>query len=234
MRFQIDSMTKAYGDTIVLDRVSAQWEGPGVIGLVGRNGAGKSTLLRLLAGVEWPDEGSARCDDLDLLADETTWRAHVGYLPQSPVVCDEMTPEEMMRWSARLHGIREGEEAIERALSRADLVERRGAPIRELSEGMKRRFGVSLALLHSPKVVLLDEPFASLDPAQMARIRGVIEEVSEETLVLLSSHDLSHLARLSSEVWVVAETTLVRGPAPTSEDFVDGIEEMIETRRREK
>jgi ABC-2 type transport system ATP-binding protein len=169
----------------------------GVTCLVGPNGAGKTTLMRLAAGLERPTSGSVTMS--------TTGHSSVGYLPQEPAFPPRATCRQFLRYVAWLQKVGRGrrEEAVTRALSAVDLLDRQDQRIGTLSGGMRRRLGIAHALVHDPELVLLDEPTVGLDPRQRIALRDTIARVSEDRIVIVSTHLVEDVRGLADRVVVL-------------------------------
>ncbi len=172
-----------------LDLVLARGE---VLGLLGVNGAGKTTTLRMIAGVLAPSAGSVRVDGEDLYEHPELARSRIGYLPETPPLHAELTPEEFLRFCARLHGLARNAvaPAVERTLERCELGEVRRRPMASLSKGFRQRVGLAQAILHEPDLIVLDEPASGLDPVQALKLREIVRGLKADHAVVLSTHVL--------------------------------------------
>jgi ABC-2 type transport system ATP-binding protein len=204
---EMQSLHKSYGRHPALEDFSLRIQPGELFGLVGPNGAGKTTLIKILATLQAPDSGKARIDGHDVAAEPAAVRASVGYLPDVPGLYQDMRVEEFLEFFAdafHLHEPRRGK-AIEQALQRAGLAERRNDFVEQLSLGMKQRLILSKTLLHDPKVLLLDEPATGLDPLARVELRRLLTELNREGLtIFLSSHILSDLEDICSRVALIA------------------------------
>lgn len=185
------------------------------LGLLGVNGAGKSTLLAVLAGTLTPTRGTLVIDDKTTAADR---RRLIGQLPQRVASYPQLTVRENLDWIARLHDLsgRSGKEAIDRALDQVGLIDQANKLAGRLSSGMLQRLGLAQALLPSPQVLLLDEPTASLDPAQMEQIRVLINDLPESVSVILATHLFDDVLGVCHRVAILADGRKVteRGVEP--------------------
>ena len=187
MELNIDRVTKQYGPKIAVDRISLTLT-PGVTGLLGANGAGKTTLMRMLCGILRPTSGSISLDGLDVSTEG--YRAVLGYLPQDFGYYPSFSALDFLLYLGALKGM-ERKQAKERSLELLEVVglgEVARKKIRTFSGGMKQRLGIAQALLNRPKLLILDEPTAGLDPKERVRFRTLIEEQGKESIVLLSTH----------------------------------------------
>lgn len=164
-----------------------------VLGLLGVNGAGKSTTLRMVAGVLAPSRGTVLFDGVDLYETPELARRRIGYLPEEAPLHDELSVAEYLRFCARLHGLSRPatDSAVNREIERCDLGEVRQRLIGQLSKGFRQRVGLAQALLHSPALLVLDEPASGLDPVQTLRMRTLITVLRDAHAVILSTHQLT-------------------------------------------
>jgi ABC-2 type transport system ATP-binding protein len=196
---QIHALKKRYaGGVQALDDVSLTIP-PGMFGLLGPNGAGKSTLMRTLATLQDPDEGTVRLGDIDILRDKDATRLLLGYLPQDFGLYPKVSAEDMLDHLASLKGIssRSERRAIVGALLlQTNLHEARKRPLGEFSGGMKQRFGIAQALLGKPRLLIVDEPTAGLDPEERVRFHNLLGEIGESVIVILSTHIVDDVSDL--------------------------------------
>ena len=173
----------------------------GMFGLLGPNGAGKSTLMRTLATLQEPDTGRIRLGTVDVLKEKDTVRRMLGYLPQEFGVYPKVTAYELLNHFAVLKGIidaKQRKQTVEALLERTNLSNYRKRKLGTFSGGMKQRFGIAQALLGDPKLIIVDEPTAGLDPAERLRFNNLLSEIGEQVVVILSTHivdDVSDLCR---------------------------------------
>lgn len=204
MEFKIDNLTKQYGNKTAIDQVSFSLT-PGVTGLLGANGAGKSTLMRMVCGVMKPTSGSITLDQYDVT--EKEYRNLIGYLPQDFGYYPEFTGMEFLLYVAALKGLdRQTAGMRSRELLEQVNLEKDGAKkIKTYSGGMKRRLGIAQALLNRPKLIVLDEPTAGLDPKERVRFRHIFEQLGRDNIVLLSTHIVSDIEKCADRVMVIKE-----------------------------
>ncbi|MEJ2481079.1 MAG: ABC transporter ATP-binding protein, partial [Acidihalobacter sp.] len=176
-----------------------------VLGFLGLNGAGKSTTLNLLSGNLRPDSGQVWIAGHELGRDTTAARGSLGYLPEHPPLYDDLTVDEYLRYCARLHGIRRADlpAALDRAKGRTGLDEAGRALIGTLSKGFRQRVGIAQALIHQPRLIILDEPTVGLDPLQIREIRDLIVELRSEHAVILSTHILAEVQAVCDRVHII-------------------------------
>lgn len=208
MELNIDRVTKQYGPKIAVDRISLTLK-PGVTGLLGANGAGKTTLMRMLCGILRPTSGSISLDGLDVSTEG--YRAVLGYLPQDFGYYPSFSALDFLLYLGALKGM-ERKQAKERSLELLEVVglgEVARKKIRTFSGGMKQRLGIAQALLNHPKLLILDEPTAGLDPKERVRFRTLIEEQGKESIVLLSTHIVSDVEHIASRILMVKDGQLI-------------------------
>lgn len=196
MELVLNRVTKQYSDKIAVDRVSVNLT-PGVIGLLGENGAGKTTLLRMICGILKPGSGSIHFDGLDV--SEEIYRDALGYLPQDFGYYPDFTGKDFLMYMAALKGIdrKTARRKTEELLKEFNLEDAAKKKIKTYSGGMKQRLGIAQAILNDPKLIVLDEPTAGLDPKERVRFRNLIKELGRNAIVILSTHivsDLEHIA----------------------------------------
>ena len=208
MELNIDRVTKQYGPKIAVDRISLTLT-PGVTGLLGANGAGKTTLMRMLCGILRPTSGSISLDGLDVSTEG--YRAVLGYLPQDFGYYPSFSALDFLLYLGALKGM-ERKQAKERSLELLEVVglgEVARKKIRTFSGGMKQRLGIAQALLNHPKLLILDEPTAGLDPKERVRFRTLIEEQGKESIVLLSTHIVSDVEHIAGRILMVKDGQLI-------------------------
>ena len=199
MELIIDRLSKQYKNKIAVDRVSVKLQ-TGICGLLGANGAGKTTLMRMVCGVLKPTGGTISFDGKDV--SEEGYRSVLGYLPQDFGYYPEFTGMDFLLYLAAVKGI-ERTQAKRRANELLELVSLREAAkkkIKTYSGGMKQRLGIAQALLNRPKLLVLDEPTAGLDPKERVRFRNLIRELGKDSIVLLSTHIVSDVAHIADHL----------------------------------
>jgi len=206
MRLTIRNLSKTYSNgTRALKDVSLDIP-PGMFGLLGRNGAGKSTLMRILATLQEPDSGSATLGDIDVIGQKEKVRPTLGYLPQSFGFHPRVSAERLLDHFAILKGLGEPgvrRDAVESLLRRTNLWDVRRQKVGTFSGGMRQRFGVAVALLGSPKLIIVDEPTAELDPEERVRFLNLLSEIGEESVVILSTHIVEDVEELCSRLAII-------------------------------
>jgi ABC-type multidrug transport system ATPase subunit len=206
MQLVIRDLSKRYpGGVQALDRVSLTVP-PGMFGLLGPNGAGKSTLMRTLATLQGADSGTAALGDIDVLREPDRIRAILGYLPQDFGVYPRVSAQDLLDHFARLKGIvdaRARREAVAALLHRVNLHDARKQNLGGFSGGMRQRFGIAQALLGDPKLVIVDEPTAGLDPEERVRFHNLLADIASDVVVILSTHIVSDVAALCANFAVI-------------------------------
>jgi ABC-2 type transport system ATP-binding protein len=201
----VERLTRTYGAVRAVDDVSFSI-GPGeIVGLLGHNGAGKTTIMKMITGFLEPGSGSIRIDGLDMDADRRAIQALIGYLPENCPLYPEMTVTGYLAYTAALHGVREnGLGALLReTLARTGLLERAGQTIGTLSRGYRQRVGVAQAILHRPRIIILDEPTNGLDPTQIQHMRTLIRELAREATLIISTHILQEVQAVCDRVIII-------------------------------
>ena len=196
----------------------------GMYGLLGPNGAGKSTLMRILATLQEPDEGGILLGDLDVLNQKEELRRTLGYLPQEFGVYPKVSAEALLDHFALLKGVagrRARREVVEALLRQVNLWDVRKRKLGGYSGGMRQRFGVAVALLGNPKLLIVDEPTAGLDPAERVRFLNLLSELGENSVVLLSTHIVEDVSELCTKMAIIdrGEILLEAEPLRTVEDL---------------
>lgn len=192
---RIENLSKAYGPVRALSDISLSVGAGEIIGLLGPNGAGKTTLMKVMTGYLQPDSGSAVIDGLNVLENPMEVQALIGYLPENAPLYPELTVQGCLQLAADLRGMDGSNriECISEAVYSTGLAEKLTTPIGELSKGFRQRVGLAQAILHRPKLLILDEPTNGLDPTQILEVRHLIRRLSGRSTVVLSTHILSEV-----------------------------------------
>ncbi|HEY1559314.1 MAG TPA: ABC transporter ATP-binding protein [Caulobacteraceae bacterium] len=213
----IEALSHVYsGGVRALDEVSLTIP-KGMFGLLGPNGAGKSTLMRIVATLQTPTSGFVRFDDIDVLADPEALRRTLGYLPQDFGVYPRVSALEMLDHLAVLKGFSRPSErraVVEGLLQQVNLWEHRKRALAGFSGGMRQRFGIAQALIGSPRLIIVDEPTAGLDPEERNRFLNLLAEIGENVVVLLSTHIVADVADLCPAMAIICEGRIVRQGEP--------------------
>jgi len=199
------NLYRFYGDTCAVADLSLALEKGEILGFLGPNGAGKSTTMQMLCGNLAPSAGEIRINGVDLLERPEEAKRHLGYLPEVPPLYRELTVDEYLDYCGRLHGLSGARlrHARDEAKARCGLEQVGHRLIGNLSKGFQQRVGIAQAILHTPPVVVLDEPTVGLDPIQIREIRGLIRELGREHAVLLSTHILPEVQTVCSRVMII-------------------------------
>ncbi|MBZ5523199.1 MAG: ABC transporter ATP-binding protein [Acidobacteriia bacterium] len=206
MELRIQNLSKTYKNGVkALDNVSLTIP-CGMYGLLGPNGAGKSTLMRTLATLQEPDSGSASMGEIDVLRQKEEVRKVLGYLPQEFGVYPRISAQDMLSHLAMLKGItnaRERKEVVAAMLQRCNLYDERKKSLASFSGGMRQRFGIAQALLGNPRLLIVDEPTAGLDPGERNRFYNLLAEVGEQVIVILSTHIVEDVMDLCTNMAII-------------------------------
>ena len=224
MELQIDGVSKTYSNGVqalkdVTLRIPA-----GMYGLLGPNGAGKSTLMRILATLQEPDSGSIRLGDLDVVKQKEGVRRTLGYLPQEFGVYPKVSAEKLLDHFALLKGLADRgarKQVVEALLHQVNLWDVRKQKLGGYSGGMRQRFGVAVALIGNPRLMIVDEPTAGLDPAERVRFLNLLAELGEKSVVLLSTHIVEDVSELCTRMAIIdqGEILLEAEPLRAVEDL---------------
>lgn len=210
MKLELDHLTKKFGDFTAVNHINLTMKN-GVYGLLGVNGAGKTTLMRMLCTLLKPTSGTIRCDGRDILKMDSEYRRLLGYLPQEFGFYPQFSVQDYLLYIAALKGIppAAAKERVKELLFKVGLSKAAHKKMKKLSGGMKRRAGIAQAMLNNPKLLILDEPTAGLDPNERIRFRNLISELSEQRLVLLSTHIVSDIEYIANEIWLMKDGELM-------------------------
>lgn len=210
MTLMLNGLTKTFSDKPVVNNLTYTLE-TGVYGLLGVNGSGKTTLMRMLCTLLTPTAGSITWQGKDVFAMGSAYRALLGYLPQEFGFYPDFSVEEYLYYIASLKGLRPAtaKERVSHLLGQVGLEQVRRQKMKKLSGGMKRRAGIAQAVLNDPKILILDEPTAALDPKERIRFRNLISELAEDRLVLLSTHIVSDVEYIANQILLLKDGMLV-------------------------
>lgn len=214
---ELSGLNKTYANGVrALDGVNLSIP-TGMFGLLGPNGAGKSTLMRTIATLQAPDTGAIGFGDIDILKDPQALRATLGYLPQDFGVYPRMSARAMLDHLAVLKGIsnaRERKQVVETLLEQTNLTQHAGKAVASYSGGMRQRFGIAQALLGDPKLIIVDEPTAGLDPEERNRFHNLLSEIGENVVVILSTHIVEDVADLCPKMAIMNGGRIVSQGSP--------------------
>jgi ABC-type multidrug transport system ATPase subunit len=217
MKLVLKNLTKTYKNGVkAIDNLSIEI-GTGMFGLLGPNGAGKSSLMRTIATLQSPDSGTITFGDIDVLEDNMSLRKVLGYLPQSFGVYPKMSAEELLDYFATLKGISNSTERkaiVKEVLEITNLYDVRRKNVAGYSGGMKQRFGIAQLLLNNPKLIIVDEPTAGLDPAERHRFLNVLREVGSNCTVIFSTHIVEDVKELCNEMAILNGGKILKHSTP--------------------
>ena len=211
MELQMVNVTRKFGDFCAVDDLNLTITN-GVYGLLGVNGAGKTTLMRMICTLLPPTSGKILCDGKDIFKMDGEYRNLLGYLPQEFGFYPDFTVKDYLMYIASLKGIRSmiAGKRVKELLEQVGLAKSVNKKMKKLSGGMKRRAGIAQAMLNNPKILILDEPTAGLDPTERVRFRNLISELSEKRIVILSTHIVSDVEYIANEIWLMKEGQIVQ------------------------
>ena len=219
----VNNLTRRYGDFCAVNDVSFELAAGDILGFLGPNGAGKSSTMQMLTGNLAPTQGEIMINSIDLLEQPKAAKASLGYLPENPPLYPDMTVSEYLQFCARLHRVKRTQidRSCSRAMQRCGLVEVGQRLIRNLSKGFQQRVGIAQAILHSPPVIILDEPTVGLDPIQILEIRQLIKTLGESHGIILCTHILPEVQAVCNRVQIINQGRLV---------YSADIDDMLNTR----
>ncbi|MEP1035007.1 ABC transporter ATP-binding protein [Ekhidna sp.] len=206
MKLTISNLSKTYKNGVkAIDNVSLEISS-GMFGLLGPNGAGKSSLMRTIATLQSPDSGEIYMDDMNIHENEMEFRKRLGYLPQEFGVYGKMSAEALLQYFATLKGVStkaERDAIVKSALEVTNLYEVRKKDVAKYSGGMKQRFGIAQLLLNDPKLIVVDEPTAGLDPTERQRFLNVLREIGTNNIVIFSTHIVDDVKELCTDMAIL-------------------------------
>ena len=218
MKLSINNLSKTYRNGVkALDGVNLEI-GTGMFGLLGPNGAGKSSLMRTIATIQSPDEGEIFFNDINVLEDNISLRKILGYLPQTFGVYPKMTADRLLNYFAMLKGVsdkKERKELIDNLLEITNLEDARWKNVSGFSGGMKQRFGIAQLLINNPKLIIVDEPTAGLDPAERQRFLNVLREIGSNSTVIFSTHIVEDVKELCNNMVIMNNGRILKQIKPT-------------------
>ncbi len=212
----VKQLTKTFGSFTAVNNLSFEVKPGEVLGFLGPNGAGKSTTMKMITGFLAPTAGTVEVDGHDIAKDTLAAQKLIGYLPEGAPSYGEMTVEAFLKFIAEVRGF-SGKEAatrIQKVIDEVELESVRNQPIENLSKGFKRRVGLAQAILHDPKILILDEPTDGLDPNQKQHVRELIQNLSKDKIVIISTHILEEVSAVCSRAMIIANGTKVADGTP--------------------
>lgn len=215
---KVENLVKKYGDLAALDGVFFEMKEGEIIGVLGPNGAGKTTLLRILVAFLELTSGKVTIDGLDINKpiNQQKIKSKIGYLSENTPLYEDMSVTEYLSFVGKMQGIKSDDldEKILHVIEKCGLKEKKNAEISTLSRGYRQRTGIAQALIHDPKIIILDEPTTGLDPSQRIEIRDLIKEIGKSKTVILSSHILSEVQSTCSRVLIINKGKIVADGTP--------------------
>ncbi len=213
---EIQQLCKQFGPFTAVDNISFKVTQGEVLGFLGPNGAGKSTTMKMITGFLTPTAGTALVDGFDIVQQPQEAKSRIGYLPEGAPAYPDMTPSDFLDFIAEVRGFK-GEEKtrrVQETIEKVNLGSVAHQPIDTLSKGYKRRVGLAQAILHDPKVLILDEPTDGLDPNQKHEVRSLIRDMAKEKVIILSTHILEEVDAVCSRAIIIANGKLIADGAP--------------------
>ncbi len=213
---EVDGLTKAFGSVAAVNGVTFHVNRGEVLGFLGPNGAGKSTTMRMITGYLTPTSGTARIGGADVRTEPKAVKQKIGYLPEGAPLYGDMTPESYLDFSARIRHMNAADRArsVKHVIARLQLEEVLCRRIETLSKGFKRRLGLAQALLHDPEVLILDEPTDGLDPNQKHAVRQLINDISKDKAIIISTHLLEEVDAICDRAIIIDHGVLVGEGTP--------------------
>lgn len=227
---EVDQITKRYGSFTAVDSISFTGQEGDVIAFLGPNGAGKTTTMRMLTCYMPATEGTAKIDGYDIFYDSFKVRERIGYAPEMPPVYPDMTVNSYLKYVAEIKQVpaRDIKTKVDKVIDQCGLTEMRKKLICKLSRGYRQRTGIAQAIIHDPKVIILDEPTVGLDPNQVVEVREVIKELADNKTVMISTHILSEAETICKNVIIINKGKIVgKG---TWKELQDDLQELLITR----
>lgn len=213
---EIQDLQKSFGDFRAVDGVSFSVEPGEVLGFLGPNGAGKSTTMRMITGFLTPTGGGVKVAGADVGADPIAAKRRIGYLPEGAPLYPDMTPRTLLEFIAEVRGVPASERKarIEKVVAQVHIAGVLDQRIDTLSKGFKRRVGLAQAIVHDPEILILDEPTDGLDPNQKHEVRQLIEEMSQDKVIILSTHILEEVEAVCSRAIIITHGKVVYDGTP--------------------
>ncbi len=227
---EVDNLSKRYGDTFAVQNLTFQARDGEILGFLGKNGAGKTTTMRIMTGFMHPTRGTVRVEGHDIREESLKARRLIGYLPETAPLYEDMSVTGYLSFCARLREVPAAEVAnrVDTVMRSVRIDERRNWIIGKLSKGLRRRVGLAQALVHNPRVLILDEPTEGLDPEQIIEIRKLILGLRGDHTVILSTHILSEAQMLADRIVIIHEGKLVA--VDTTENLAAAVQSMLRLR----
>lgn len=213
MDIQVQNLHKSYQNQHVLKDINLSVKTGEIVGLLGPNGAGKSTLMKILTGYATADEGEVHVIGKNINTNKLDIQRQLGYLPEQNPLYDEMYVREFLKFNADIFKIKK--ERIEEVIQLTQLTPEANKKVNQLSKGYKQRVGIAAALLHDPKILILDEPTTGLDPNQLVEIRALIKKISVDKTIMLSTHIMQEVEAICNRVVIIKKGEIVKDQSLT-------------------
>ncbi len=212
----VSHLSKSFGSNLAVDDLSFEVNQGEIVGFLGPNGAGKTTTLRLITGFLSPDKGSVTINDIPVITEPIAAQQHIGYLPENNPLYYDMLVGEILDLSADLKNIpkEEKKEAFDFVVDSVGISDVFYRPVNELSKGYKQRVGIAIALLHQPKILIMDEPTEGLDPNQRTEIRTLIKKLSKNHTIVMSTHVMQEVSAVCNRMVIINKGKLVADGTP--------------------
>ena len=234
---EIKNISKSYGAQRVLNSVCQEFGAGRIVGLLGPNGAGKSTLMKIVTGYIAADEGEVLIDGKRVSVDDVATKRLVGYLPEHNPLYLDMYVREYLEFVAEVYGLKgvARRETVEGVIERTGLTVEANKKIGQLSKGYRQRVGIAAAIIHNPRVLILDEPTTGLDPNQLIEIRQLIKDLGRDRLVIFSTHIMQEVEQVCDDVIVINKGNVIeQGTKDALVAKYGGIERIFYTMRSEE
>ena len=211
MLLEIKNISKSYGAQRVLCSINQEFDAGRIVGLLGPNGAGKSTLMKIVTGYIAADEGEVLIDGKQVAVDDVATKRLVGYLPEHNPLYLDMYVREYLEFVAEVYGLKgvARRETVEGVIERTGLTVEANKKIGQLSKGYRQRVGIAAAIIHNPRVLILDEPTTGLDPNQLIEIRQLIKDLGRDRLVIFSTHIMQEVEQVCDDVIVINKGNVI-------------------------
>jgi ABC-2 type transport system ATP-binding protein len=211
MLLEIKNISKSYGAQRVLCSINQEFDAGRIVGLLGPNGAGKSTLMKIVTGYIAADEGEVLIDGKQVAVDDVATKRLVGYLPEHNPLYLDMYVREYLSFVAEVYGLKgvARRETVEGVIERTGLTVEANKKIGQLSKGYRQRVGIAAAIIHNPRVLILDEPTTGLDPNQLIEIRQLIKDLGRDRLVIFSTHIMQEVEQVCDDVIVINKGNVI-------------------------
>ena len=237
MLLEIKNISKSYGAQQVLCSINQNFDAGRIVGLLGPNGAGKSTLMKIVTGYISADEGEVLIDGKRVAVDDVATKRLVGYLPEHNPLYLDMYVREYLSFVAEVYGLKgvARRETVEGVIERTGLTVEANKKIGQLSKGYRQRVGIAAAIIHNPRVLILDEPTTGLDPNQLIEIRQLIKDLGRDRLVIFSTHIMQEVEQVCDDVIVINKGNVIE--QGTKDELVEkygSIERIFYTMRSEE